>query len=311
MTSLPPGRAGHWSALAERGTAWGMRFVLLSRRVLGRQGCRAVLLPVVTWFWLTERARREASMAYLAKVRMRLGQGRPRWWHSVDHYLNFATKALDSVVAAQSPAAIGPVRVVDPDGLAQVAARGRGGMVVVSHLGNADLSRVAMGGRLARGMTVLMHTHHAAQYNRLLDRLHGDPLNRTLQVTELGPETAIDLQQRVERGEWLAMAADRTPVGGRGRVARVPFLGAPAAFALGPWVLAGLLGCPVFLLFCLRDADGGHTVHLELFAERVALPRGGRDGALADLAERYARRLEHYTLLAPRQWYNFYDYWAG
>jgi predicted LPLAT superfamily acyltransferase len=114
----------------------------------------------------------------------------------------------------------------------------------------------------------------------------------------------------VERGEWLAMAADRTPVGGGGRVARVPFLGAPAAFPLGPWVLAGLLGCPVFLLFCLRDADG-HTLYLERFAEQVALPRGGRDAALTGLAARYALRLQHFTLQAPRQWYNFYRFWAG
>jgi predicted LPLAT superfamily acyltransferase len=288
-----------------------MRFVLASRRLLGRQGCQVVLLPVVTWFWITERVRRRASMDYLQRVSRQAGLPPPRWWHGVAHYLDFALKALDSVVAAQSPAMVGPLRVQDPDGLARLAASGCGGMVVVSHLGNADISRAALGGRLPRGMTVLMHTRHAAHYNQMLDRLHGDPLSRTLQVTEMGPETAIDLQQRIERGEWLAMAADRTPVGGGGRVARASFLGAPAAFPLGPWVLAGLLGCPVFLLFCLRDPDGGHTVHLELFTDQVALPRGGRDAALAKLVERFAQRLEHHTLLAPRQWYNFYDFWAS
>ncbi len=301
---------GHWSALAERGALWGMRFVLLSRRVLGRRGCVAVLLPVVAWFWLTERARRQASMDYLRRVRAAAGLPPPRWWHGLAHYLDFGAKALDSVVAAQAPGAVGALRVRDPDALGTLAAAGRGGMVVVSHLGNADISRAALGGRFPHGMTVLMHTRHAAQYNAMLDRLHGDPLSRTLQVTEMGPDTAIDLQQRVERGEWLAMAADRTPVGGGGRVARVPFLGAPAAFPLGPWVLAGLLGCPVYLLFCLRDADGGHTVHLERFVDRVDLPRGGRDAVLAGLAARYAARLQHFTLLAPRQWYNFYRFWA-
>jgi predicted LPLAT superfamily acyltransferase len=88
------------------------------------------------------------------------------------------------------------------------------------------------------------------------------------------------------------------------------FLGTDAAFPLGPWILAGLLGCPVFLLFCLRDADAGYTVHLELFADRVTLPRAGRDTALAMLAAQFAERLQHFTLLAPTQWYNFYDLWA-
>ncbi len=310
MTTVPVAPDGHWSALAERGAVWGMRLLLLSRRLLGRQGCKTMLVPVVTWFWLTERARRDASADYLRRVRRVTGLPPPRWWHGVAHYLDFAAKALDSVVAAQDPAAVGPLRVNDPDGMAAQAAAGCGGMVMVSHLGNADLSRVAMGGRLPHGMTVLMHTRHAAQYNAMLDRLHGDPLSRTLQVTDMGPGTAIDLQQRVEQGEWLAMAADRTPVGGGGRVARVPFLGTPAAFPLGPWILAGLLDCPIYLLFCLRDADGGHTVHLEKFAERIELPRGARDAALAELAERYAKRLQHFTLQAPRQWYNFYRFWA-
>ena len=302
--------ADHWSALTERGALWGMRFVLLARRVLGRRGCIAVLLPVVSWFWLTERVRRRASMDYLCRVRDFAAQPPPRWWHGIAHYLEFAGKALDSVVATRAKAPGGPLRVQDPDGMAALAAAGRGGMVVVSHLGNADISRAALDQQFPRGMTVLMHTTHAAQYNAMLDRLHGNPRSRTLQVTELGPETAINLQQRVERGEWLAMAADRTPVGGGGRVAQVPFLGAPAAFPLGPWVLAGLLGCPVFLLFCLRDHDGGYSVYLELFASKVDLPRAARDAGLADLAARYAERLQHYTMQAPNQWYNFYDFWA-
>jgi predicted LPLAT superfamily acyltransferase len=182
-------------------------------------------------------------------------------------------------------------------------------MILVAHLGNADLARAALAGRFSAGMTVLMHTRHAAKYNRMLDRLHGSPLSRTLEVTALGPGTGIDLQQRIERGEWLAMAADRTPVGDGERQVQVPFLGAPAAFPTGPWILAALLGCPVFLLFCLRQGEG-HVITIERFAERVTLPRHDRGEALALWAGRYAARLEVMALQAPEQWYNFYDFWA-
>jgi predicted LPLAT superfamily acyltransferase len=62
-------------------------------------------------------------------------------------------------------------------------------------------------------------------------------------------------------------------------------------------------------MFCLREGSG-HTVHFEKFANTVLLPRYDRERALANLAARYARRLEHYCLQAPLQWYNFYDFWA-
>src|SRR6202035_3550777 len=130
-----------------------------------------------------------------------------------------------------------------------------------------------------------------------------------LQVTEIGPDAGILLQQRIARGEWVAIAGDRTPVGGGGRISRVPFLGAQAAFSNGPYILAHLLGCPVYLLFCLREKDI-YRLHFEAFAARIALPRTGRDAALTGYAERYAARLAYFAERAPFQWYNFFDFWA-
>jgi predicted LPLAT superfamily acyltransferase len=64
----------------------------------------------------------------------------------------------------------------------------------------------------------------------------------------------LQLHERLERGEWLAIAGDRVPLHG-GRSVTVDFLGHPA-FPQGPWLLAGLLKCPVNLLMCLKQPDG-------------------------------------------------------
>jgi predicted LPLAT superfamily acyltransferase len=86
------------------------------------------------------------------------------------------------------------------------------------------------------------------------------------------------------------------------------FLGHPAPFPQGPFVLAHLLECPVYLFFCLKEGER-YRVHLEHFAERVILPRRERQSALAGYAQRYARRLEAYCQRAPLQWFNFFDFW--
>jgi predicted LPLAT superfamily acyltransferase len=87
------------------------------------------------------------------------------------------------------------------------------------------------------------------------------------------------------------------------------FLGRPAPFAMGPYVLAHVLECPVLLFFCLREG-AGYKVHLEPFAERIVLPRQSRDEAARSWAGRYAARLADYATRFPLQWYNFYDFWA-
>ena len=73
-------------------------------------------------------------------------------------------------------------------------------------------------------------------------------------------------------------------------------------------VLAHLLECPVYLMFCIRQ-DGVYRLHFEMFAERIKLPRREKQAAIGEWAARYAERLETFCLIDPFQWYNFYDFW--
>jgi predicted LPLAT superfamily acyltransferase len=77
---------------------------------------------------------------------------------------------------------------------------------------------------------------------------------------------------------------------------------------VGPYVLASVLECPVHLLFCLRR-PAGYRVYFEPFCTQVRWQRAQRDAIIADLAQRFAARLEHYLLMEPLQWYNFYPFW--
>jgi len=107
----------------------------------------------------------------------------------------------------------------------------------------------------------------------------------------------------------VVIAGDRIPVGSQGRVSDAPFLGEAALFSQGPWILGALLGCPVHLLFCLKEGERW-TLSLEPFSERIELPRRERDAALRGHVAAYAARLEDYARQAPFQWFNFFDFWA-
>ena len=73
-------------------------------------------------------------------------------------------------------------------------------------------------------------------------------------------------------------------------------------------MLAGLLKCPVNLMFCLKH-KGRYRVILEPFAREVVWRRNNREQVIDDWATLYADRLGYYCLQAPQQWFNFYPFW--
>jgi predicted LPLAT superfamily acyltransferase len=129
----------------------------------------------------------------------------------------------------------------------------------------------------------------------------------------MGPDTAILLQQKLEQGEWIVIVGDRTSTSKESRSVWAEFLGKEAPFPQGPFMLASVLKAPVFLLFGLRDdsqAKPHFNVYFEHFSDRIELPRKTREQSLKQVVQQYADRLQHYTLKAPLQWYNFFNFWT-
>ncbi len=77
----------------------------------------------------------------------------------------------------------------------------------------------------------------------------------------------------------------------------------------GAFILAGLLKCPVYIMFCLKLSDKYH-IYVELFSEKMAFPRKERNQIINKAVQRYANRLEHYCMKAPLQWFNFFPFWC-
>ena len=133
---------------------------------------------------------------------------------------------------------------------------------------------------------------------------------RLISVQSFTADIAILLAEKVEKGEFIVILGDRSPAGARDRVETVSFLGKPAPWPTGPMILASLLHCPIFLIFCLRTKGRRFHVHLEPFeAERLDLPRKERQAHLRQAIDRYARIVEKHCCIAPYQWFNFYDFW--
>lgn len=305
-------REPHWAAQRERGTPVLLRLTAWAARTFGRRTLRPLLLLIVLYFFCFAPRARRAIADYQQRLRAQgLGMALPAERPVFGQFMAFADAILDKLDVWQGRLTRTGITMVDADDLHSQMRGGRGQILVCAHLGNMDVCRalVERSGQLA--LNVLVHTRHAEAFNRLLES-HGASRLRLYQVTELDPATMLDLHQRIERGEWLAIAGDRVPVQGprkaSARVTSADFLGAPATFPQGPWLLAGLLRCPVNVLFCTKIA-GRYRVTLERLADSVAWTRGRRDAEIDRWAQRYADRLARECADAPQQWFNFYPFW--
>ena len=302
--------AVHWSRMGESTFVFGVWFMFGVYRLFGRWPFRLLLLPVVAWYWATRGVARRASREYLLRLAAHdasMGRAAPVRRSSFAHLFRFADTLLDKLVATSGRLPRQRVRFHGVDAVEACLERGQGGMFLTAHLGCLEAMQAVAGWRPGLRVSILVHTAHAERFNRVLDRLNPGGNVRLLQVSQLGPELALDLARRVEAGEFLAIAADRIPLQGD-RIVRVPFLGHDAPLPAGPYLVASLLQCPVFTLTCTR-VDEGYEARFTPFADRVLVPRARRDAALQEHAARFAAVLEDACRRSPYDWFNFYPFW--
>lgn len=301
-------QATHWADIGESTSVAGIQFLCGVHHWLGRWPFRLCLYPVVLFHWLGNATARRASLQYLQRLQAHAGvfEQAPGWRQSLRHFRYFAETLLDKLLALGRRYPLAKVDLQRDVMLSQVA-RGEGGVIITAHIGCLELCQTLADYVPGFRLTALVHTAHADRFNQLMQRLDPNGQVELLQVTELGPATAVMLAERVARGEFVAIAGDRVPLRG-GRSVRAPFLGHQAPFPIGPYVLASTLGCPVFTMACLHAGDG-YVVRFERFADSIKLPRGSRDTALAEQAARFAQWLEFQVSGAPYDWFNFFSFW--
>jgi len=307
---LPRGQ--HWAHQAERGSLLWMRVGFGAVRLLGRRMLAPIVWLVTLYFYLSRRNARRAIAEYQRRLQHSAAPDAvlPRLFPVYRQYLKFGEALMDKLDVWRGRISRADLTLIDPHALQAQMGTGSGQILVTSHLGNVDITRALAQHVAGLKLNVLVHHRHALRFNQLIHATGAGV--RLLEVSELNAAVMLDLAQRIERGEWLAIAADRVPIQGE-RSTPVQFLGGVAHLPQGPWLLAALLRCPVNLLMCLRNPAGSakrFTVAMERLADSIDGPRHRRPQRIAAYSQRYADRLAAYCRQAPLQWFNFYPFWT-
>ena len=309
-------RNQHWAQQDEVKGLRGMRLMLRVWQRLGRRAFTVLLWPVIGVYWLTARPARQASQQWIAKVKQVLVQRNmpvPSRLNSFFHFMRFGNAMLDKVASWRGELKFDRDVVFAPGASETLnIAAPQGKLLLASHLGDVEACRALAQLEGSKIINALVFSENAQRFKQIMREMAPQAGVNLMSVTDIGPDTAIAIKEKLERGEWVAIVGDRIAVnpqrGGEWRVIWSPFMGQPAPFPQGPFILAAILRCPVVLIYALRQ-QGKLTLHCEPFADPLILPRGERQQALQDAVDRYAQRLEHYALMSPLDWFNFFDFW--
>ena len=317
MTANERDKATHWMNVKERRGFSGMKLLWKLYRWGGRPLFAVIGWPVTGVFYLTGTAAKKASEKFLTRVNEeRTRRGLPTEMLSgLTHFRAFTMSMLDRLAAWVGDLTLWKdVDFADEESrklLCEPPADGRGKLVLVSHLGVAEATRALAQHDRAVPVWAMVYDEHAPRFKAMLEDVAPDASRHIIAVNHLGVDTAARLEEAIARGEWVAIAADRTPndQSSRGsRTATASFLGHDAPFPVGPFVLANLLKCDVVTLFAVRVGDK-LLISCRPFASEIQLPRKTRDEALAQYASQWAKTLEDQAVAHPYQWFNFYDFW--
>jgi len=225
-------------------------------------------------------------------------------WCTLRQFLDFTHLFRDRLLLS-NPGKI----TTDFDGWAHLrdAMGGRGGVLLMSHVGNWEVAARLLKKTLPDLKLMLyMGVGQQEQIEGMQKQTVRRSDIRIVGVDETGgsPFDIVEGIRFLRTGGLVSLTGDRVWQGTQRTIA-VRFLGCTVHLPAAPYVLAMAAGAPVFVFFALRT--GKYHYHFSA-SSPILMPgtdRNRREADMARAAQRYADRLEDTVRRHPFQWHHF------
>lgn len=286
-----------------RGGAFGYLFFIYLIRVCGIRAAYAFLCFVVPYFVLFA-PKATVSVWRYARRALHLNR-RDSVRLLLKNYYRLGQILIDKVAIGNG--GIGNYRFAfeNYEPFLQLLDGDEGVIMIGAHVGNWEIGapffkdygkkiNIVMFDNEHRRIKHIMEQHATQVFPFKVIPVNKDSLTHVFSITEA-------LRER----EYVCFQGDRYV--SEEKVLTTTFLGRPAKFPLGPFLLASKLRVPVVFYFALREGGCRYRFHF-FVADTVASPPGGvrREQALL---QQYVAALERIVTRYPEQWFNYYDFW--
>jgi predicted LPLAT superfamily acyltransferase len=314
----------HWSQHKEKAAGyWHIKLMLVLFRLFPVIILRVLAFPVGFFYFLFSKKARTESKRFLQKAapfvtRHSTAHKCRSPFGPLRHIVSFSLNLVEKLQSWGGKFQFKNIHFQndDIDELIQELENGQGVFLITSHLGNIELLRgLASFNRTGVSrktpITAVIDMKVNEKFSRMLKELNPQSSFDIINAAEIGPHTAVMLEEKLAAGGMVTIAGDRTAAGGKNLI--IPFLGEDAPFSPGIFYLAALMKAPVYCVFALRHRDLSlkpeYDMHVHKSRLSLECSRKERFNQSALLARSFAALVESYCKETPFQWYNFYDFW--
>ena len=279
---------------------------------------RFLAFPIGFFYWIFSHNARRVSKEYFSHLASSKGTN-VKQYSTLKHIISFALNLVENVQAWAGKSSFKNVTWQNDDigDLVKNIDNGHGSIIVISHLGNAQmLKALASAGESGTqrkiSLTTISDANISAGFNALLLQINRDSAFHIISSNDIGPETIFTLQERLEKGEVVVIAGDRVSAH-TNRNIEVNFLGERTLLPYGVFLLLSLLNVPTYFVNGLRVRDFSLKSKYNMYVKKntidFACGRKERESRILQTAQSYAENLENLSKQYPYQWYNFFDFW--
>ena len=181
--------------------------------------------------------------------------------------------------------------------LHDMAAAGRGGILISGHLGNWDIA-----GYMLKNVdtitNIVVYEGEARQIKQYMDKFAGTPPYNIISIKE-DMSHIFQIAAAVQRNEFICIHGDRFTEGTK--TLEATFLGEKALFPAGVFQIAHKLKTPYTFVYSLKEGKR----HYHFSTEKPKISTVGPQ----EILKEYISTLERKTKQYPTQWFNFYNFW--
>ena len=190
----------------------------------------------------------------------------------------------------------------EEENLKKITALQKGGLLISAHIGNWEIAGYLLK-RLNTRINIVMFDGEHQKIKQYLNSVTGKATAKII-VIKNDLSHIFEINEALKNNELVCMHADRFVEGNK--IIEGEFLGSPAKFPIGPFLLASKFKVPVAFVFALKES----TFHYHFFStEAKDYSAYDKDEVVSHMLNSFIKAMEEKVKAYPEQWFNYYDFW--
>jgi len=282
-----------------KGTRTGYQIFVWILRRFGVRSAYFLLRFVSLYYFLTSW---KTSRAILQCYRQGLHMGRIRALITLyQNYYRLGQTLIDKVAVMAGFGANFGQHSEGLENLQAMATGNKGGILLSAHVGNWEIA-----GHFLQKLNIRINlVMYDGEHQAIKEYLGSITGARSFNVILIQPDNShiFKIANALAENELIGMHADRYMEGHK--TLTFPFLGRPAKFPEGPFLLGAKLRVPVCFVFAMKAGDMGY----QFSASPLVTPEQLKSTDPQHLLRAYVTELEKKVRKYPEQWFNYYPFW--